>query len=608
MKRRILLGLLPLVIVLMVVGCYAIALFFRLGGAIDVILRENYRSVVAAQNMQEAIERMDSGLLFTLAGEEEKGRLLYAENLPVFRENLRAEQANITLPGEAELVSELEGLAERYTAEAEVFLALETVGRRRIYFDVLQPVFGEIKQTAREVLQLNQESMVRADREARRIAEESARYMAIAIVLGGGAVVFLAWRLQAAILRPIREVTMAVRELGEGNYDQVVPASTRDELGEMVQAFNKMAGRLRVYRQMTDEKLVQARQTAETIFSALPDPVFVLSGSGGVEFQNPAAAQLLQRLEGQHLPYPVQAAAERVRQGAADILPESLAEVLCVRVEEREMFLLPRVVGLHDEGGGSAGAAVILQDVTRFRLLDDVKTNLVSTVSHELKTPLTSVRMGLHLLLEERIGALNPAQVELLIAARDDSERLLQMINDLLDLARLESGGAQFALQAIPVAELLESAVRDAQAQAEQRGLRVAWDVAPGLPAVMAEPLRIAHVFSNLISNAVKHSPPGSEIVLGARGAGGDAVRFSVSDAGPGIAREHQARIFERFFRAPGAAKGGAGLGLAIAREIVIAHGGHVGVESELGKGSEFYFVLPAEGASGSLRGFGGGG
>lgn len=596
MRRRILLGLLPLVVLLVAVGCYAVALFSRLGGAVDVILRENYRSVLAAQNMKEAVERMDSGISFTLAGEEDRGRKLYSENLPLFREYLRVEQGNITVPGEAELASKLQGLQQRYADRIDSFLSnSDLTVRRKMYFEELLPLFTEIKNTAQAILDLNQENMVRADREARRLAVESARYMIIAIALGVGAALFFAVRLQRAILRPIRDVTSAVKELGEGNYDQVVPVHTHDELGAMADAFNKMASKLRAYRQVTDEKLVRARQTTENTFSALPDPVFVLGPKGSVEFQNPAATNLLHRLDRNHLPSPVLAAAERVLKGAPDVLPESFTEAICMRVDDRETFLLPRVVGLHQEDGEVSGAAVILQDVTRFRLLDDVKTNLVSTVSHELKTPLTSVRMSLHLLLEERIGSLNPKQVELLIAARDDAERLLQMINDLLDLARLESGALRLALQAVPAAELAESGLSNAQAQAELRGLRVSSHIDPDLPEVMVEPQRIAHVFTNFISNAVKHSAAGSEVTIRATRDGTDSVRFSVIDHGPGIAREYQARIFDRFFRVPGSDKAGAGLGLAIAREITLAHGGHVGVESELGKGSEFYFVLPAK-------------
>jgi NtrC-family two-component system sensor histidine kinase KinB len=303
---------------------------------------------------------------------------------------------------------------------------------------------------------------------------------------------------------------------------------------------------------------------------------------------------LLAKLGKDYLPSPVQDEAERVLKGGEDFLPTNFATAVCLRVDNKETFILPRVIGMRDDHGDVFGAAVVLQDVTRFRLLDDVKTNLVSTVSHELKTPLTSVRMGLHLLLEEKIGALNPKQTELLLAAREDSERLLRMINDLLDLARIESGSRRMSLERHSPNKLVEKAVSELTDVAEARGTRLRSEVDAGLPEVAVEPQQIFHVFSNLVSNAVKYSPAGEEVLIRARRDGDGGVRFSVTDHGPGIPVQYQPRMFEKFFRVPGSDSRGAGLGLAITREIVAAHDGRVGVDSQSGQGSEFYFVLPA--------------
>jgi signal transduction histidine kinase len=265
-------------------------------------------------------------------------------------------------------------------------------------------------------------------------------------------------------------------------------------------------------------------------------------------------------------------------------------------VDDDELFLLPRVIGMRDENGNLFGATVVLQDVTRFRLMDEVKTNLVSTVSHELKTPLTSIRMGLHLLLEERIGSLTPKQMELLLAAREDSERLLQMINDLLDLARLESGKTRKVLERIYPKTLVNSAFEDLTPLAESFGCHLVAKAAPGLPLVAVDAGQIHHVFANLVSNAAKHSKPGDQVLIEAKqGTGG--VLFSVIDHGPGIPLEYQPNIFDRFFRIPGTERNGVGLGLAIVKEIVTSHGGRAGLRSVPGQGSEFYFELPtAEG------------
>jgi two-component system, NtrC family, sensor histidine kinase KinB len=594
MKQRIFFGLAPLFILLVAMGAYAVTLFAKLGNRVDVILRENFRSVLAGQQMKEAAERMDSALFFSLASEEERGRKLYAQNLPAFRESLRTELGNITLPGEAELAQKVKQLHETYAARAESFWATPDIeSRRKMYFGEMLPAFTEIKDTAQEIIRINQDNMVQADRDARQLSAQSTRYMIFAIVAGIAGAIFFAARLQHSILQPIQALTAVSKELGDGKLDQVVPVASQDELGQLADTFNKMATKLRAYRQAMGDQVLQARQMTEITFSAFPDPIIALTSDGRIDFTNPAANKFLYHIEQKDgLPSSVQAEVDRVFKGAPDFLPTSFERVIVFRVEDHEVFMLPRVIGMRDEAGHIFGAAVILQDVTRLRLLDEVKTNLVSTVSHELKTPLTSVRMGLHLLLEERIGTLNAKQTELLLAAREDSERLLRMINDLLDLAKLESGRAVLPSQAMDPQELVQSAGKDLQALVESRGSRLVTKITPGLPKVSVDARQIAHVFTNFVSNAVKHTKAGEEIFLRAKNQDGN-VRFSVIDRGPGIPARYQSQIFDRFFRVPGSEITGAGLGLAIAKEIVLAQGGSIGVDSIPGEGSEFYFDLP---------------
>lgn len=594
MKKRIFLGLAPLFILLVAMGVYAVTLFAKLGTRVDVILRENFRSVLAGQQMKETAERMDSALFFSLAGEEERGRKMYAQNLPVFRESLRAELGNITLPGERELAEKVKASHEIYAARAEVFWATSNKEvRRKMYFDEVLPVFTEIKDTAQEIIRINQANMVQADREARQLAAQSTRYMVFAIIAGIAGAIFFAVRLQRAILHPIHALTAVSKELGEGKLDQVVPVASHDELGQLADTFNKMATKLRAYRQAMGDQILQARQMTEITFSAFPDPIIALTSDGRIDFANPAANKFLHQIaQTEGLPPSVQMEVDRIFKGAPDFLPTSFEHVIVFRVEEHEVFMLPRVIGMRDEAGRIFGAAVILQDVTRLRLLDEVKTNLVSTVSHELKTPLTSVRMGVHLLLEERIGPLNAKQTELLLAAREDSERLLRMINDLLDLAKLESGKTVLPSQPVEPRELIENASEDLRALVESRGSRLVTKTMPGLPKVSIDARQIAHVLTNFVSNAVKHTKADGEIVLSARNQDGN-VRFSVIDRGPGIPPQYQSKLFERFFRIPGSEVTGAGLGLAIAKQIVLAQGGTIGVKSIPGEGSEFYFDLP---------------
>jgi len=595
MKKRILLWLCSILVLFLGVGFYAVWLFNQLGGSIEVILRENYQSVLAGQQMKESSERMDSGLAFALAGEEQRGRDLFNSNVPIFQESLKKELNNITLPGEGELAEGIKRSEERYQQLAKTFWGISDLeARRNMYFSQLLPLFTEIKNNAQEVIRINQENMVEADHHARSLSADSTRTMVLLLGFGVVLAVSLAFGLQRAILKPIQTLTTVSKELGEGKLDQVVPVQSKDELGQLADAFNKLAAKLRAYRQITTDQILQARQMTEITFSAFPDPILALSLDGKINFANPAAGKLLQKLTvEQGLPFAIQEEVDNVLKGAPDNVPTSFENAIPVRLDDHEAFLLPKVIGMRDESGNLFGAAVVLQDVTRFRLMDEVKTNLVSTVSHELKTPLTSIRMGLHLLLEEKIGPLNTKQLELLLAAREDSERLLRMINDLLDLARLESGHTRQRLEVVSPQTLIDDALPNLRSLLEAQDSRLVTDVAPDLPELTVDSRQISHVFSNFVSNAARFSKPGEEIVLSVKQIG-KTVRFSVLDHGPGIAKEFQSRVFERFFRIPGTEESnGVGLGLAIAKEIVVAHGGNIGLRSVPGEGSEFYFDLP---------------
>lgn len=244
------------------------------------------------------------------------------------------------------------------------------------------------------------------------------------------------------------------------------------------------------------------------------------------------------------------------------------------------------------ETGPLLGASVVFRDLSRFRLHDEIQKNLVLTVTEELKTPLTSIRMGLHLLLEERIGSLNVKQMALAKAAREESEHLLRVINDLLEIAHFESDGARRVPEPISPKRLVDSTVKYLAPVAESFGCHLVGRAEPGLPSVEVEPGHIDHVFFNLISNAAEHSEAGDEILVQAIKVS-DRVRFSVIDRGEGIRPEHQSRIFVPFFCIPGTERTGAGLGLAIVKEIVAFHGGQVGLRSVPGRGSELYFELP---------------
>jgi two-component system, NtrC family, sensor histidine kinase KinB len=603
LRTKILIGLLPTLAILVALGLWAIVMFYRLGGNIDVILRENYRSVLAAERMKEAIERMDSGLLFATLGQEARGREQFDANRPRFEEQLGIEQGNVTLPGEQELADELANLFRHYLSTADRFFGLpaEPATRRTgVYFDDLLPTFNEIRKRADEVLTLNQDNMTKMDLRARENAKLSTRLMIGALIGAIALAVLVALRVSRSIERPIQAVTVAARALARGELDQVVPAGTRDELGELSSAFNRMARTIREYRQAGTARLLRVQKTSQATIDSFPDPVVVVDPLGAVELANPAARRLLGVVPAAeppvpwYPPAPLRSPLNDVLAGRGDYLPLTLEQAVPLADGNQERFFLPRVVAIRAGEDELIGAAVNLVDVTKFHLLDRLKSDMVSTVSHELKTPLTSVQMAVHLLLEEVVGPLNAKQIELLLAARQDADRILAMINDLLDLTRIEQGRVKLDLEPVSVGALLSEAATRMRPQADDAGLALEADGAAPDVSVMVDRDRIGHVFDNLIGNAIQHTPRGGSIRLSARPEGED-VQVEVRDTGKGISGEHLPHLFEKFYRIPGESPaGGAGLGLAIVREIITAHGGRIDVASRPGKGTSFTFSLPA--------------
>jgi signal transduction histidine kinase len=231
-------------------------------------------------------------------------------------------------------------------------------------------------------------------------------------------------------------------------------------------------------------------------------------------------------------------------------------------------------------------------DGGRLRPLEDA--DWVATVAHELRTPLTSVRMAIHLCLEEAAGPLTERQRELLAAGREDGERLQATVDELLDLSRIQAGRLHLELGRVAPAELAQD-VRDGHERlAASRSVHLAVEILPDCPAARADRERAALALANLVGNAIRHTPEAGQVVITAAREG-DMVRFEVADQGEGIPAEYRERVFDRFFRIPGRPGGASGLGLAIARDVVVAHGGRIGVDSAEGHGSRFWFTLPVD-------------
>ena len=618
LHTRLRLGLGAVTVALALLAAAAVLSLNRLGGAVATILTENYVSVVACEQMKEALERQDSAAQFASSGREDIAGPMLADHRRAFNAALATEEANITLPGEGERVREIERRYFAYVGEADRLLALPPAARSARYFGELLPRFTALKDRIQSVLALNQDNMVAADHAAKRLATSTVR---AALAVSAAAVLFTAWFaswLPRVIVGPVQAMTRTAQAIGEGNLAVVVADPGVEELEPLADAFNKMLVRLRAYRESSLGELLAAKDLARSTLECLLDPVVVFDREGGVRLANEAAEEAFGlrtgsaeelRAAGVQVPVELGEARDRVLATTAPVLPRSLSEAMRWRArrgEERDRYYLVRAAPLAvapPRAEADRCAIVVAQDVTRFHRIDELKSDMVATVSHEFKTPLTSLRMATHLLLEPGTGPLTASQQELVTTARDDTERLRAMVEDLLDVVRIESEAG--ALHRVPVEPFgLLCEVADAhRTVARDRGVTIRVDgghpQTPGAPQglVSLDPERISIALANLVSNAVRHTPSGGVVTLGAS-RDDRALRIQVRDDGEGMAPKDLSSIFDREPSSSGASEGKPrhGLGLTIAREIVLQHGGELGAESAPGKGSVFTMVLPLDG------------
>lgn len=595
LRQKMLIGYGGLLLVIALIGMKSIGELNDLGGSIGAILQENYRSVLACQAMKEALERIDDGVMLSMVGEGPHPGLVIGQQSRAFEQALKIELNNITVPGEEQKARHLQRVYEQYrsivTMLADSPQSPEQL--RRTYFQKLQPLFLEIKDTADAILSMNQQHMYHASERAQARAAQARRDMFTLLLLGVAVAVIYISLIGRWILRPIDRLKQSVDEIRQGNLDLVVATDTHDEIGHLSEAFNEMTASLREFRRQGQEKLKRIQRSAQQTFNSLPYVVALVDQDGLVEMSTESAAQYFGLKHGVHvgsLPY-----AWINDLYHAGLTGEHAPEAPIIQhfVNAEEHFFQPAAVTIPDSEQGISGLILIINDVTQQLAQDELKHNFVSTVSHQLKTPLTSIRMALHILLEEKVGPLKPKQVDLLLTAREDSDRLYGIIENLLNISRIESGKNVMELRPVAPHQLVHDAVDVFHGTARNKGVKLRIQLPDDLPDVIADTVQIGQVFANLLSNALKYTAAGGEITIFAEIVE-HFVWFFVADTGSGIPAEYLPHMFERFFRIPGQeGQSGTGLGLAIVKEIVEAHNGTVKVNSAVGKGSTFIFTLP---------------
>ena len=408
--------------------------------------------------------------------------------------------------------------------------------------------------------------------------------LAVTVVAGAALGVVIG----AIVLRPVRRIIRSAQSIASGDLRQRITPRPSGEMGELADAFDQMGGSL--------EGLItaasQERNRLQAALNSSIDAVIAIDSDGRVTFANLAAERLFTPAQGQLIGNPLvwvlqdEHLLEAVRTAGKDGLSETFA---IERPGKQHLQVMTTPI----LGGGDWASLAVFHDLTDVKRTEQVRRDFVANVSHELRTPLAAVKSVIETL---QSGALNDEQVAQDFLSRADTEvdRLVQMVEELLELSRIESGEVPFTREPVDVGATLARAVERLKPQAERKTITLGLDVAAGLPAVVGDAERLERAALNLIHNAIKFTPQGGSVQVRVGSADG-AVTVTVSDTGVGIAREDLPRIFERFYKVDRARQaGGTGLGLAVAKHTIEAHGGSINARSELGHGATFELSIPA--------------
>jgi len=591
LKTKINLGFLAMLLLVLGIGGYAWYALRQLDRSSRDVLTANLYSVELGQRMLRSLDQLALQSPADTVG------------TAAFTSLLRAENRNITEPGEQQLADRMTRLTQALQQQqALAMVASDGSAPARV-----APTLRQLRQATYQLIDLNTRALNQKTEQANRRADQANRNLLVCLTLASLLALALAGSVPEIAVQPLRKLTAALQHATERNFSATIPQESHDEFGQVAQAFNQMLAQLREYRTSTTAELITERNRAASIVDTLDEGLLLLDENRRILLANPVMCELLAlpaaRLVGQP------AAQVRLENDLLHTLllpldaPNQAAAVaatplLHIAQHGEEAFFQLAVQDLisYNEAADKTelvGQMLTLRNVSDFKKLDQVKSDFLATVSHELKTPLSSINLNTKLLQDERLPPDERQRVTAYI--RQETQRLQRMVAELLAVSRLDAGaGIQLDVRPTLVAEVVAYATNTVRAQLDDKQLRLDLHLPPTLPAVRADVEKATWVLINLLANAIRYSPSGETLVVVATVADG-FVQVRVVDHGPGIAAEHHERIFQRFAQIPDKVgyRGGSGLGLSIAREFITAQGGRLWVESELGSGSAFCFTLP---------------
>jgi PAS domain S-box-containing protein len=558
LKTKLSVSLIFLFIVILLFGILGIVNINRLSRDANLVLKNNHESLVYCNNMLKALESIK----------------IKKDAEQVFEDNLTRQESNITEVGEKEVTQELrKNFTELKADPAD------------------SSNYPEIRQSIIQIQELNEMAILRKNAVAQKTADDAKLWLTIIFTVLTLISFTFIFNLPGIISDPIRTLSEGIAAIANKNYTKRIYLKQNDEFGDLANAFNIMAGKLDEYESSNLAQIKFEKSRIETIINQMRDGIVGLDAKRNILFLNAVAEKLLGLKE-----------ADIIGKYAPDVaLKNDLMRTLLQEQEEKEEL---KIFADNKESYFNKdilnvtnnkqviGKVIVLRNITPFHELNEAKTNFIATVSHELKTPISSIKMSAQLLNDERVGVLNNEQRELSNSIHDDAERLLKLTGELLNMAQVETGNIQLKLQTTAPVAIVDQALQAVQFQAQQKNIHWQKNIQETLPVINADAEKTTWVLINFITNAIKFSPEKGTIEITVYEKG-DSVDFVVRDYGKGIDEKYLPKIFDRYFKVPGNhERSGTGLGLAISKEFIEAQGGTIWVQSQVGEGSSFGFAF----------------
>jgi len=572
-KTKLYLGIGLLFILIVLLAFFAVKQINSLASASENIIRDNKETIVYTQNMLKVL----SGI------HQDK------DALRTFETYLLKQKKNITEAGEKELT---EKLSESFQQ------LLNNPDDKTVLLDLQSYLY--------EIWEINLNAIDRKSTIAAQTADKSILLISIISVFCFIISLLLFILLPGNISNPIRELTRSIKQIADNDYSQRVSFESHSEFGDLAKSFNTMAQKLEEFNKSNISKLLAERKITETLLNKIQYPIIGFDKNLKITLINEEFLKIA-GLEGRNL------IGENVLEVAGE--NELIGKLIIIEPENEYKFSFINANSrIHIEKQGKdtyfekeiqdisyttqyekeehiLGYVIILKNITKFMELDLAKTNFIATVSHELKTPISAIKFSLQLLENEKTGALNNEQRELIMSCEEDTNTLLRLVSEILNFTQVETGKIQLNIMPSHLKEVIQYAINTNKPIADQRNIVITEDYPLDLPEVLIDKEKTAWVLTNLISNAIRYSYDNSQINISILQIGNRA-KISVTDAGQGIDSQYQIKIFDRYFRVPGTKKEGTGLGLAISKEFIEAQGGQIAVESKAGEGSTFSIIL----------------